>query len=160
VLYPRAMEAGASRDRAAARHVARPHTVLLAIVGLVYGVLTAVPWWGNPLAGLVPRAYVVAGLVPVTVASFVLFALPVIPRSELTGARRERVLPQVGVVAGVLQCSAALTAVWIGAFARPLGVALFGAILLLGYRYHQRLVYGSGSRGSSRAGERTGGTRS
>ena len=79
VLNPRAMEAGAGRDRAAARHVARPFTVLLAIVGLVYGVLTAVPWWGNPFAGLVPQAYVVAGLVPVTVASFVLFGLPIIP---------------------------------------------------------------------------------
>ena len=106
-----------------------------------------------------PQAYVVAGLVPATVASFVLFGLPIIPRSELTGARRERVLPQVGVIAGVLQCAAALTAVWIGAFARPLGVALFGAILLLGYRYHQRLVYGSGDLRSSRAGQRTGRTR-
>jgi hypothetical protein len=160
VLYPRAMEAGASRDRAAARHVARPYTVLLAIVGLVYGVLTAVPWWGNPLAGLVPRAYVVAGLVPVTVASFVLFSLPIMPRSELTGARRERVLPQVGLIAGVLQCAAALSAVWIGSFARPLGVALFGVVLLLGYGYHQRQVYGAGGLGPSDAGERAGGFRS
>jgi hypothetical protein len=87
------------------------------------------------------QAYVVAGLVPVTVASFVVFGLPIIPRSELTGAHRERVIPQVGVIAGVLQCATALAAVWIGAFARPLGVALFGAILLLDYRYHQRLVY-------------------
>jgi O-antigen/teichoic acid export membrane protein len=141
VLNPRAMEAGAVRDRAAARHVARPYTLLLAIVGLVYGALTMVPWWGNPLAELVPQAYVVAGLVPVTVASFVLFGLPIIPRSELTGAHRERVLPKVGLVAGVLQCAAALSAVWIGAFARPLGVALFGAVLLLGYAYHQRLLY-------------------
>jgi len=31
VLNPRAMEAGAGRDRAAARRVARPYTVLLAI---------------------------------------------------------------------------------------------------------------------------------
>jgi O-antigen/teichoic acid export membrane protein len=33
VLNPRAMEAGASRDRTAARHVARPYALLLAIVG-------------------------------------------------------------------------------------------------------------------------------
>jgi hypothetical protein len=160
VLNPRAMEAGAGRDRAAARHVARPYTLLLVIVGLVYAVFTAVPWWGNPLAGLVPQAYVVAGLVPVTVASFVLFGLPIIPRSELTGARREQVLPQVGVIAGVLQCAAALGAVWIGAFARPLGVALFGAILLIGYAYHQRLVYRASDLGSSEAGEQRDGIRS
>lgn len=144
VLNPRAMEAGAGRDRAAARRVARPYALLLAIVGLGYGALTAVPWWGNPLAGLVPQAYAVAGLVPVTVASFVLFGLPIIPRSELTGARRERVLPQVGLIAGVLQGAAALSASWIGAFARPLGVALFGGALLVGYAHHQRLVYGAG----------------
>lgn len=160
VLNPRAMEAGAGRDRAAARHVARPYTLLLVIVGLVYAAFTAVPWWGNPLAGLVPQAYVIAGLVPVTVASFVLFGLPIIPRSELTGARREQVLPRVGVIAGVLQCAAALGAVWIGAFARPLGVALFGASLLLGYGYHQRLVYGASDLGSSEAGEQTDGIRS
>jgi O-antigen/teichoic acid export membrane protein len=160
VLNPRAMEAGAGRDRAAARHVARPYTVLLVIVGLVYAAVTVAPWWGNPLARLVPQAYVVAGLVPVTVASFVLFGLPIIPRSELTGARRERVLPQVGLIAGVLQCAVALTAVWIGSFARPLGVALFGAVLLLGYGYHQRLVYGAGDFGSSDAPEQTDGIRS
>jgi O-antigen/teichoic acid export membrane protein len=144
VLHPRAMEAGAGRDRAAARHVARPYALLLVTVGLVYAALTVVPWWGNPLARLVPQAYVVAGLVPVTVVSFVLFGLPIIPRGELTGARHERVLPQVGVVAGVLQCTAALSAAWIGAFARPLGVALFGVVLLLGYAHHQRLVYAGG----------------
>jgi O-antigen/teichoic acid export membrane protein len=160
VLNPRAMEAGAGRDRAAARHVARPYTALLAAVGLVYAALTVAPWWGNPLARLVPQAYVVAGLVPATVASFVLFGLPIIPRSELTGARRERVLPQVGLVAGVLQCAAALSAVWIGAFARPLGVALFAAVLLVGYAHHQRQVYGEGDPRSAEASERAGGIRS
>jgi hypothetical protein len=56
--------------------------VLLAIVGLVNALLTAVPWWGNPFAGLVPQAYVVAGLVPVTVASFVLFGVADHPRGR------------------------------------------------------------------------------
>jgi hypothetical protein len=153
VLNPRAMEAGARRDRAMARQVARPYTVLLVAIGLVYGALTAAPWWGNPLGALVPQAYVVTGLVPAAVASFVLFGLPMILRSELTGAGRERVLPQVGLVAAALQCAAALSAVWIGAFARPLGVALFGVVLLLGYAYHQRVVYRAGEVVPSQAGE-------
>jgi hypothetical protein len=143
-LNPRAMEAGAGRDRAAARQVARPFRALLVAIGLVYGALTVAPWWGNPLGALVPQAYVVTGLVPATVASFVLFGLPIIPRSELIGAGRQRVLPQVGLFAASLQCAAALSAVWIGAFARPLGVALFGVVLLLGYAYHQRVVYRAG----------------
>jgi O-antigen/teichoic acid export membrane protein len=156
VLSPRAMEAGAGRDRTAARRVARPYAVLLVAVGLAYGALTVVPWWGNPLGTLVPQAYVIAGLVPVTVASYVLFGLPMIPRSELTGAGRERVLPQVGLAAAVVQCAASLSTVWIGAFARPVGVALFGAVLLLGYAYHQRLVYATGDLALSNAGGRGG----
>jgi O-antigen/teichoic acid export membrane protein len=143
-LNPRSMEAGTNRDRAAARRVARPYSVLLAVAGLAYGALTIGHWWGNPLGKLVPQAYVIPGLVAVTVASLVLFGLPIIPRSELIGAGRERVLPQVGLFAAVLQCVAAVSAVWIGAFARPLGVALFSAILLLGYAYHQRAIYREG----------------
>jgi O-antigen/teichoic acid export membrane protein len=156
VLSPRAMEAGAGRDRTAARRVARPYAVLLVAVGLAYGALTVVPWWGNPLGTLVPQAYVLAGLVPITVASFVLFGLPMIPRSELTGAGRERVLPQVGLAAAVVQCAVSLSAVRIGAFARPVGVATFGVVLLLGYAYHQRLVYATGDLAPSNAGGRGG----
>jgi hypothetical protein len=37
-----------------------------------------------------------------------------------------------------------VSAIWIGAFARPLGVALFSAILIVGYAYHQRAVYRAG----------------
>jgi hypothetical protein len=155
VLNPRSIEAGAGRDRMAARRVARPYAVLLVAVGLAYGALTVTSWRGNPLGTLVPQAYVVAGLVPITVASFVLFGLPIISRFELTGASRERVLPQVGLAA-VVQCAASLSAVWIGAFARPVGVALFGAVLLLGYAYQQRLVYATGDLALSNAGGRGG----
>jgi hypothetical protein len=57
------------------------------------GAATVVPWWGNPLGAVIPQAYVTPGLVPATVAAFVLFGLPIIARSELMGAGRERVLP-------------------------------------------------------------------
>jgi O-antigen/teichoic acid export membrane protein len=145
-LSPRSMEAGADRDRGAARRVARPYAVLLAVAGLAYGAVTVVPWWGNPLGAVIPRAYVISGLVPATVAAFVLFGLPIIARSELIGAGRERVLPRVGLIAGILQCATAAFALWIGAFARPLGVALFSAVLVVGYAYHQRVVYRAGGR--------------
>jgi O-antigen/teichoic acid export membrane protein len=143
-LNPRSMEAGADRDHIAAQRVARPYMVLLVAAGVAYGAVTVVPWWGNPLSVLVPQAYAVAGLVPVTVVSFVLFGLPIIPRSELIGGGWERVLPRVGLVAGIAQCAAAVAAVWIGAFARPLGVAIFGVILLTGYAHYQRELYGLG----------------
>jgi O-antigen/teichoic acid export membrane protein len=143
-LNPRSIEAGAHRDREAARRVARPYALLLVVAGLAYGAATIAPWWGNPLGALIPRAYVIPGLVTASVAAFVLFGVPIIARSELTGAGRERVLSQVGLVAGVFQCAIAVSAIWIGAFARPLGVALFSAILIVGYAYHQRAIYRAG----------------
>jgi hypothetical protein len=156
-LNPRSMEAGANVDRAAARRVSRPYAILLVLAGLFYGAVTIAPWWGNPLDELIPPAYAIPGLVPATVAAFVLLGLPIISRSELIGAGRERVLPQVGVVGGALQCGAAMSAVWIGAFARPLGVALFSAVLVIGYAYHQRTVYRAGGLGlAGRAAENAG----
>jgi hypothetical protein len=119
------------------------------------GAATVVPWWRNPLGAVIPQAYVIPGLVPATVAAFVLFGLPIIARSELMGAGRERVLPQVGLVAGIIQCAIAVSAMWIGAFARPLGVAVFSAVLVVGYAYHQRAVYGEGHPGLAETSGRT-----
>jgi hypothetical protein len=154
VLNPRSIEAGAGRDRTTARRVARPYAVLLVAVGLAYGALTVTSWRGNPLGTLVPQAYVVAGLVPITVASFVLFGLPIISRSELTG--RPRAGPASGRPSRRRPVRRIIERRWIGAFARPVGVARFGAVLLLGYAYHQRLVYATGDLALSNAGGRGG----
>jgi hypothetical protein len=108
------------------RHDTSPDpSVLLAIVGLVCGVLTAVPWWGNPVC-----------------------------RVGAPGLCRRRLGPGDG---GALCAVRVADHPSIGSFARPLGVALFGAVLLLGYGYHQRLVYGAGDLGSpTRTNERVG----
>jgi O-antigen/teichoic acid export membrane protein len=141
VLWPQSIEAGATRSREAARRTARPFTRFLVAAGLLYGAVTAGPWGGNPLAALVPQAYTVTGLVPLTVVAYVLLGLPFLSRAELIGAGRERILPWIGMFAGTLQCVAAVSALWIEAFARPLGAIIFGTVVAFGYRRYRRTVY-------------------
>jgi O-antigen/teichoic acid export membrane protein len=152
VLAPRSMEAAAARDRLAARRVLLPFTLLLVAASLAYGAVTVTRWPGNPVGVLVPPAYVVPGLVPFTVLALLFHSVAVMLRGELLGGGWARVLPRVGAVAGVLQCLAAVTAVSIGALARPLGMALSGAVLLVGYGWRRRAMYASAPAETEAAG--------
>jgi O-antigen/teichoic acid export membrane protein len=143
-MWPRSMEAAAGRTEQAARRIARLSAAIVVAVGVLYGALTIVPWWGNPLGVLVPQAYAVDGLVPVSVLALVLVGVAFPPRTELIGAGLERALVRVALLAGIVQCLAAVASPWIGAFARPVGVGLFGIMLLLGcWHYRRRLYQGS-----------------
>lgn len=142
-MWPRSMEAAAQRSGDSARRIARVSAAIVVLVSVVYGAMTVLPWWGNPLGALIPQAYVVEGLVPVSVVALVFIGVAFPPRTELIGAGLEKALVRVAVVAGVLQCLATVSAIWIGAFARPVGLALFGVVLLLGcWRYRRRLYEG------------------
>jgi hypothetical protein len=138
---PRSMEAGAAHSLEQARRIARPYMGLLSGAAVLYGGLTVVAWPGNPLGTLIPKAYVVAGLVPASVLAYLLLGLPSAYRFELFGARNIGRMPLVGVVAGVCQCAASLLVVWIGPMARPLGSAVYGAIAWLGYAGLRRNLY-------------------
>jgi O-antigen/teichoic acid export membrane protein len=143
-VWPRSMEAAAGRTEQAARRIARLSAAIVVAVGVLYGALTIVPWWGNPLGVLVPQAYAVDGLVLVSVLALVLVGVAFPPRTELIGAGLERALVRVALLAGIVQCLAAVASPWIGAFARPVGVGLFGIVLLLGcWHYRRRLYQGS-----------------
>jgi O-antigen/teichoic acid export membrane protein len=145
VLGPRLMEAGADRDRAHARVVSRSFVALLAAAGVLYGAITLVPWWGNPIGVLVPQAYDVAWLVGATVIATALFGLPFTVRGELVGAGWERRIFRAALAAAVVQCLAALTAAVdrVGPFARPLSLALFSVVLLAVYARERQALYAS-----------------
>jgi O-antigen/teichoic acid export membrane protein len=140
-LGPRLIESGALGDEDAAKRITRPFLAVMFAVGLLYGAITAVAWPGNPLARLVPSAYAVPFLVPVTVVAMTVVGMVFPRRSELVGGGRERVLPRVSIIAAALQGATALTAPWTGAFARPLGVAVFGVVLLIGFERYRRAMY-------------------
>jgi O-antigen/teichoic acid export membrane protein len=140
-MWPRSMEAAAGRTEQTARRIARLSAAIVIVVGVLYGAVTIAPWWGNPLGALVPQAYAVDGLVLASVLALVFVGVAFPPRTELIGAGLEKPLVRVAMLAGVLQCLAAVAAPWIGAFARPTGVALFGVVLLLGCWHYRRRLY-------------------
>jgi O-antigen/teichoic acid export membrane protein len=142
-LWPRSMEAAAGRSREAARRIARLTAAVMLVAGVLYGTVTVVPWWGNPLGTLIPQAYAIEGLVGLSVLGFMVVGLSFPPRTELIGAGLEKPLARVAVLAGVLQCAASFAALWMGAFARPLGVTLFATVLVLGCWRQLRMLYGA-----------------
>ena len=140
-LWPRSMEAGAGRSRQAARHIARLTAAVMLVAGVLYGAATIVPWWANPLGTLLPQAYAVEGLVGLSVLAFVVVGVSFPPRTELVGAGMEKPLAGVAVLAGVLQCAAAFSALWVGPFARPIGLMLFASVLVLGCWRQRKALY-------------------
>lgn len=128
VLNPRAMEAAASWNRAAAR---RPRVAFVALVAgatSVYAVVAGLPWAGNPMRALVPSAYVVDWLVLATIAANGAFVWIGIIVAELTATRRERSVAVVSIAVAPIQILAAATAAHTGAFARPMGIGARGAL--------------------------------
>jgi O-antigen/teichoic acid export membrane protein len=140
-IWPRSMEAAAGRTEDTARRIARVSAAIVVTVGVLYGAMTVVPWWGNPLGALIPQAYVIEGLVLLSVVALIFIGVAFPPRTELIGAGLEKALVRVAVLAGVLQCLSGVSALWIGAFARPIGIALFGLVLLLGCWHYRRRLY-------------------
>lgn len=143
VLGPRLVRAGATRDRAMAARFTKPFVALISMAGLLYGLVTVGNWPGNPIGALIPQAYEVPWLVAASVLAMTLFVLPFPQRGELVGAHAEARIFRIAMVAALAQSAVALSAITIGAFARPLSLALFGAVLLAGYQVEQRRLYGA-----------------
>jgi O-antigen/teichoic acid export membrane protein len=141
VLGPRSMEAGLARDITEAKHISRPFIRLLVVISAGYMVIASVPWHGNPLARLVPLAYSEPGLVLVSALGNLLLGVSFPFRYELLGAHQARHLVQVAIPAAGTQIVVSATALWVGAFARPLGLAANGAILAVGYHRYRTAFY-------------------
>jgi hypothetical protein len=102
---------------------------------------TFAPWPGNPLARLVPLAYSEPGLVFVSALGNLLVGVSFPFRYELLGARQARQLVRLAVAAAGVQILVSATARWVGAFARPMGLAANGAILATGYHHYRTAFY-------------------
>jgi len=144
ITWHLSMAAGERRDAAAAHRVARLFLGVLVLGGLMFALVTATPWWGNPLARLLPEAYAVPGLALVSIGAFVVHASFLPFAYELYGAGRRRVHSLAPVFGGLIQCAAALTAVWLGAFARPLAFGALSAAILMIYLPNRRRIYRAG----------------
>jgi O-antigen/teichoic acid export membrane protein len=144
VLGPRSMEAGVARNVRQAKRVSRPFVSLLLVAAVAYGAVLVRPWPGNPVAALLPLAYAVPGLVLVSVLANMLIGVVFPMRAELLAARRERALVRVAVLSAALQTAVSAGSAWVGAFARPLGVSVNGAMLWLGYSRLRQALYTAG----------------
>lgn len=121
VLAPRSIKAGMDRDLRTARRTSRAYLWLIGIAGIGYLAITGWDWFLNPMSYIVPSAYVVPGLVALTVVANILSANTYLQESELLGARRERTLARIAWTASPVLLLGGLTAGITGAYARPLG---------------------------------------
>jgi O-antigen/teichoic acid export membrane protein len=122
VLNPRSMEAAREQNEAAARRISRSYTALVLGLAVLYGGVVALPWAGNVFARLLPTAYVVGGLVAVTILSAAVSGLTVPFRAELVGGRKEVALARISMLSAAVQVLVGGAAGVLGAFAKPLSL--------------------------------------
>ena len=142
VLAPRSMRAAMDLDRATARHTLRVFVVIIGIAGGAYFAVASVDWVLNPMAYLVPSAYVVPGLAAVSIVATLFLAPLFIQTAELLGARKERQLAVIAFIANPLQILIGFSAAFIGPFARPVSLIAEASSRLVLQRRVLRSVYG------------------
>jgi O-antigen/teichoic acid export membrane protein len=122
VLAPRVMEAAVGRAQRQASRLILGFIGLIAAAAVAYVAVAGWEWSLNPMAVLVPAAYVVPWLVTVTVAANVLQVGLYLPTHELGAARRQRALAMVTLLVAPIRLAISATAGTTGAFARPLSL--------------------------------------
>lgn len=141
VLAPRTMEAALHRAKADADRLLRGYTALVGGSAAVYALVIASAWGVNPMARLVPAAYVEPGLVAATIGVNVLLATAFLFGHELAAARRQRALAFVAIATAPLRLLTAATAGVTGAFARPLAQGAGIGANLVAYQVLRRDHY-------------------
>jgi O-antigen/teichoic acid export membrane protein len=144
VLGPKVMASAMSRDNSGASTMLRRFLQLTAGAGILYLAFAgwATPW--NPMQVIVPSAYIVGGLVAVTIVANIAFAAMFLRIEELMGARREVDLVKVALFASPLLIAVGFTAGATGAFARPLGLLALTAASFPAFLHYRNKVYRKG----------------
>ncbi len=144
VLGPRSMEAAVASNLQAARRLRRVFVAFSLFVGLPYAGVVAFEWWWNPLVDLLPNAYVVEGLLLVTILSNLVYNLLFPYRAEIMGAQRQVALAKVEIAANGAQAAVAGSAGVLGAFALPVGGLVGALIRWPAFRRIIDRIYGGG----------------
>ncbi len=146
VLGPRSMEAGAARDRPEAARYARVYGAFVVVPSVAYIGLVGFDVFWNPATYVISKAYVVSGLVVLTIVANIVAVLGVPPWSELIGGRREAPLAAVEAVSGGIRGAVGLAAGWLGSHAVPWSLFAYGVARLAGFRPMQRSLYATAAR--------------
>lgn len=132
VLGPRAVRAGMESDTRSARGIRREYGIAIGLVAAAYAGITGVAWSLNPMSYLVPSAYEVGWLVPLTVLANTIAAIVMLLASELLGAGKARLLAILAFASSPTLLIVAAAGGYLGAHARPIGYIVEGAIVTYG----------------------------
>lgn len=140
-LGPGIVAAAQTREPRRARRVTRAFVAFIVFAAGAYLALVGGRWRWNPLAWLLPNAYLVPGLVAATILANLTHGISFPSRAEALGAGKEVALTKVELVGNAVRVSIAGAAGVLGAFVIPLGVLVVGIVRWLGCRLVLRSHY-------------------
>lgn len=141
VLGPRAARAARARQRAEASRIAGRFHLLVLAGGGAYLAVAGFAWALNPLAPLVPRAFVVPGLAAAAIAAATAQGGVYARRYELIGLERAPSIARIDVMGAALRVAISASAAFLGAFALPLSLGLQAIYRRTAYRLALRSEY-------------------
>jgi hypothetical protein len=121
-MASRHLRAAAESDREAAMHVNRSFLLVVAVAGITYLFLAGFAWSLNPLFALMPSAYQITFLVPITILSNLVLSVTSPLRDQLIASNMEVQMAKIDFASLVIPAVVAATAGVTGAFARPYGI--------------------------------------
>jgi hypothetical protein len=141
VFAPRSIIAARSGHLTAARQVSRLFGALVTTAGLAYLAWVSMDWWGNPVIGLLPRAYVFAALPAVTILANIIVGVATPLRTELVGGGRGPTLVVIECAGNAARIVVAGFTGLLGAFAVPGGLLALGLVRWAGAHRALRTHY-------------------
>ena len=144
-LASRHLRAAASVDRAAAISVNKSFFLVIAVAGISYLFLAGFAWSFNPLFALIPTAYDIAFLIPVTILSNLVLSITSPIRDQLIASNMEVPMAKIDFASLAIPTVVAATAGLTGAFARPLGIIGQNVFRTIRYRAIWRAAFAGSS---------------
>jgi hypothetical protein len=140
-MASRHLRAAASSDRDAAINVNRNFLLVVAVAGITYLFFAGFAWSLNPLFALMPSAYQISFLVPVTILSNLVLSVTSPLRDQLIASNMEVPMAKIDFASLVIPAVVAATAGVTGAFARPFGIIGQNAFRTARYRSVWRTAF-------------------
>jgi O-antigen/teichoic acid export membrane protein len=145
VLGPRSVRAGRELNAEHARQISGRFAAILAAAGAASLAIFTVNWWGNPMAWLLPTAYVIPGLAGLSILAYLAYGFGYPFWSELIGGRLERSIAKTEIRANVLRTVLAASAAFTHAYAVPLSLLGFSLARWFGLHRMRITMYGRGT---------------
>ena len=144
-LASRHLRAADTVDKAAAMMVNKSFFLVVAIAGISYLAIAGFAWSFNPVFALIPSAYEIAWLIPVTILSNLVLSFTSPLRDQLIASNKEVPMAKIDFASLAIPTVVAASAGVTGAFARPLGIIGQNAFRTIRYRSIWRTAFAGSS---------------